>query len=81
MLLVAPKVFDAVPETIVVLVPVRLKVAPSETLKFFVFNAIANPPLLKIPLCTLKSPVTLLKVIAALKVAPLECELLTVKLL
>ena len=63
-------------------VPVRLKLAPLATLKFFaVVRVIAKPPLFKVPDCTLIFPVTLVGVTAALSVAPLKLVLLMLILL
>ena len=82
-MLVAPNVFVPTPETVgMVDVPAKYKVAPLETLKFLAeVSATAYPPLLRAPDCIDKLPVTFVDAMAALKEAPVEYVLFTVRLL
>src|SRR6266545_7084075 len=77
-----PELSVNVPGPVRAALPVMLKVAPLDTVQFLVAaRAMLNPPLLNVPLCTLRLPVTLVAVMAALIVAPPALVLLTVRLL
>ena len=82
-MLVAPKVFVPPPETeTMALVPVSLKVAPFETVKFFALASVmANPPLPNVPVPTVRSPVTFDEVMLPSSVAPLALVLSRLRLL